>query len=120
ESSGRTAVSMGWGSVVSDDRTRNCDHRTGKVIIESRKLLIENLSDHRIKRVIIEVPKVIIEPAKPLIGIFTARNFSVTIETKLRMRQKEGTALKLLRTALVAIAAGFLFDQIGMFLPWLL
>lgn len=28
--------------------------------------------------------------------------------------------MDLLRTALVAIAAGFLFDQIGMFLPWLL
>ncbi|WP_235318380.1 AbrB family transcriptional regulator [Planococcus sp. CAU13] len=28
--------------------------------------------------------------------------------------------MKLLRTVLVAIAAGFLFNQIGMFLPWLL
>ncbi|HSJ38299.1 MAG TPA: AbrB family transcriptional regulator [Planococcus sp. (in: firmicutes)] len=28
--------------------------------------------------------------------------------------------MKLLRTALVAVAAGFLFQQIGMFLPWLL
>lgn len=28
--------------------------------------------------------------------------------------------MKLLRTALVAIAAGFLFQQMGMFLPWLL
>ncbi|WP_281864472.1 AbrB family transcriptional regulator [Planomicrobium okeanokoites] len=28
--------------------------------------------------------------------------------------------MKLLRTALVAIAAGFIFQQVGMFLPWLL
>lgn len=28
--------------------------------------------------------------------------------------------MKLLRTALIAVAAGFLFNQIGMFLPWLL
>ncbi|QHJ71601.1 AbrB family transcriptional regulator [Planococcus halotolerans] len=36
------------------------------------------------------------------------------------MRKKVELVLKLLRTALVAVVAGFIFQQIGMFLPWLL